>query len=416
MTKKKKNKLLDNRILWIVLSLLASLVIWMYLNGTQQEEIEIDLRGVEVVFEGADTLQDTREYIIANVDNYSVDVTIRGTRVNIGSLSASDVKAVIDVSGITNTGYNSRTYTLRFPDRVDADAVTLVSSSPSVIGFDVTRMTTKAVPVECVFTGSTAEGYIYDGIEWEPTTVRISGTESQLADVATAYIEIAYMDMDSSRTVDVPYTLVDSEGNPVSTEGLEFDTDTVSVTVNINMTKQVPLTVSANYGAGATEDNTRVTVSPENIMISGDASVVESINYISVATIDTTSFSASFTDEYDIILPEGVENLTGTTTADVTVEVLNLETRSFTVSNINVTGLPEGYSADVITQSLAVTLRGSAADLDSIRTENLSAVADLSEVSQTGDMTVNVRIRVDGFPNTGAIGTYQIAISVSRGG
>lgn len=416
MTKKKKNKLLDNRILWIVLSLLASLVIWIYLNGTQQEEIEIDLRGVEVVFEGADTLQDTREYIIANVDNYSVDVTIRGTRVNIGSLSASDVKAVIDVSGITNTGYNSRTYTLRFPDRVDADAVTLVSSSPSVIGFDVTRMTTKAVPVECVFTGSTAEGYIYDGIEWEPTTVRISGTESQLADVATAYIEIAYMDMDSSRTVDVPYTLVDSEGNPVSTEGLEFDTDTVSVTVNINMTKQVPLTVSANYGAGATEDNTRVTVSPENIMISGDASVVESINYISVATIDTTSFSASFTDEYDIILPEGVENLTGTTTADVTVEVLNLETRSFTVSNINVTGLPEGYSADVITQSLAVTLRGSAADLDSIRTENLSAVADLSEVSQTGDMTVNVRIRVDGFPNTGAIGTYQIAISVSRGG
>lgn len=416
MTKKKKNKMLDNRILWIVLSLLASLVIWMYLNGTQQEEIEIDLRGVEVVFEGADTLQDTREYIIANVDNYSVDVTIRGTRVNIGSLSASDVQAVIDVSGITNTGYNSRTYTLRFPDRVDADAVTLVSSSPSVIGFDVTRMTTKAVPVECVFTGSTAEGYIYDGIEWEPTTVRISGTESQLADVATAYIEIAYMDMDSSRTVDVPYTLVDSEGNPVSTEGLEFDTDTVSVTVNINMTKQVPLTVSASYGAGATEDNTRVTVSPENIMISGDASVVESINYISVATIDTTSFSASFTDEYDIILPEGVENLTGTTTADVTVEVLNLETRSFTVSNINVTGLPEGYSADVITQSLAVTLRGSAADLDSIRTENLSAVADLSEVSQTGDMTVNVRIRVDGFPNTGAIGTYQIAISVSRGG
>ena len=70
----------------------------------------------------------------------------------------------------------------------------------------------------------------------------------------------------------------------------------------------------------------------------------------------------------------------------------------------------------MITQSLAVTLRGSAADLASIRTESLSAVADLSEVSQTGDMTVNVRIRVDGFPNTGAIGTYQIAISVSRGG
>ena len=63
-----------------------------------------------------------------------------------------------------------------------------------------------------------------------------------------------------------------------------------------------------------------------------------------------------------------------------------------------------------------MTIRGSAEDLASIRAENLTAVADLSEISQTGDMTVNVRIRVDGFPNTGAIGTYQIAISVSRGG
>ena len=416
MAKKRRNKLLDNKILWLVVSLVASLLIWMYLTGTQQEEIVVDLSGVEVVFEGEDSLRDTRGYVIANVDSYRVDVTVRGSRLNIGTLSSSDVQAVIDVSGITKTGFNSRTFTLRYQDGVDASAVSLVRSEPSIIGFDVTRMTTKAVPVECVFSGNAAEGYIYDGIECEPTSVRISGTESALENVASAYVEIAYEGMDSSRTVDVPYTLRDSEGNEVSMEGLELETDTVSVTVNINMTKEVPLTVSANYGAGATEDNTRITVNPESIMISGDSSVVDAINSISIATIDTTSFSASVTDEYDIILPDGVTNLTGTTSADVTVEVLGLETRSFTVNNISYTGLPEGYTAEVITQSLPVTLRGSAADLDAIRAENLTAVADLSEVSHTGDMTVTVRIRVDGFPNTGAIGSYQIAISVSRGG
>ena len=62
-----------------------------------------------------------------------------------------------------------------------------------------------------------------------------------------------------------------------------------------------------------------------------------------------------------------MENLTGTTTAEVTVEVLNMETQSFTVSNISYSGLPEGYSAEVITQSLPVTIRGSAEDLASIR-------------------------------------------------
>lgn len=87
--------------------------------------------------------------------------------------------------------------------------------------------------------------------------MRISGTESALENVASAYVEIAYEGMDSSRTVDVPYTLRDAEGNEVSMEGLELETDTVSVTVNINMTKEVPLTVSANYGAGATVRTTR---------------------------------------------------------------------------------------------------------------------------------------------------------------
>ena len=43
MTRKRKNKLLDNRIFWLVVSLIASLLIWMYLTGTQQEEIEVEL-------------------------------------------------------------------------------------------------------------------------------------------------------------------------------------------------------------------------------------------------------------------------------------------------------------------------------------------------------------------------------------
>ena len=80
MAKKRRNKLLDNKILWLVVSLVASLLIWMYLTGTQQEEIVVDLSGVEVVFEGEDSLRDTRGYVIANVDSYRVDVTVRGSR------------------------------------------------------------------------------------------------------------------------------------------------------------------------------------------------------------------------------------------------------------------------------------------------------------------------------------------------
>ena len=50
MTKKKISKLLNNKIFWAVISLIASLFIWVYMTGTQEEVISRDLNGVEVVF------------------------------------------------------------------------------------------------------------------------------------------------------------------------------------------------------------------------------------------------------------------------------------------------------------------------------------------------------------------------------
>ena len=104
MSKKKKNKLLDSKVLWAVISLLASLFIWVYITGTQEEIITQSFNNVEVQFVGEDTLQATRGYGVNNISAETVSVKISGTRGNIGSLSASDVKAVIDVSLISSTG------------------------------------------------------------------------------------------------------------------------------------------------------------------------------------------------------------------------------------------------------------------------------------------------------------------------
>lgn len=47
MSKKKKNRLLDSKVFWAVISLLASLFIWVYITGTQEEIITKDFSSVE---------------------------------------------------------------------------------------------------------------------------------------------------------------------------------------------------------------------------------------------------------------------------------------------------------------------------------------------------------------------------------
>lgn len=415
MTEKKKSKLFENKIFWAVVSLLAALFIWVYVTGTQEEPIELSFNNVEVVFTGEDTLQASRGYVINNISTETVSVKISGTRRNIGSLSASDIKATIDVSLISQTGTITQYYTLTYPDGVDADAVSIVSSNPSVISFNVTRMSTKQVPVEVQFKGSTAEGYIAGEVEYEPKTITISGPESELEQIDHVYAEIGGDELTMTRTADVPFVLMDKSGNELSSDGFEFDVSTINVTIPISMMKEVSLYVQCIYGAGATEENTSIEIEPSTITISGDTSVVSGINRIDIATIDLTDFALTLQDTYAIPLQNGVENVSGVTKAEVTIEIQGVSTKQFTVTNFNYTGLPDGYYVEeIITQNLEVKVRGAQDVLDQIQSSNLRAVADMSEVTQTGIMYVPVKVELDGFTNAGAVGEYMIAIRIRR--
>lgn len=413
MTNKKKNKLLDSKVFWAVISLIASLFIWVYITGTQEEIITQSFNNVEVMLIGEDTLQATRGYVVTNVSAETVSVKISGTRGNIGTLSASDVKAVIDVSLTSSTGTLTQYYTLTYPDNVNEDAVSLVSSNPQTISFDVTKMSSKSVPVEAKFVGSTAENYIAGEVEFEPKTIKVSGPESMLEKIDHIYAEMGGDDLTMTRTAEIPIVLIDKDGNTMESEGLEFDVPAVTVTIPISMMKEVPLYVQCVYGAGATEENTVISIEPNKIMISGDTEIVSGINRIDLATIDLTDFSLTHQDTYLIPLPNGVENVTGVAQADVKIEITGVDTKVFTVTNISTRNLPSGYTLEEITtQSLEVRIRAPQDVLDQLQPSNLSAVADLSDITQSGDMFVPVRIVVDGFTDAGAVGEYNIGIKV----
>ena len=419
MTKKKVSKLFNNNIFWAIISLLSALCIWVYLTGTQQEIITNSLNGVEVVFSGEEALQSQRGLVITDVSDQTVDVTISGTRLNISGLSVSDVKAVIDVSGYSRATSVSTSYTLVYPDRVDSSEISIVSASTRNISFQLTQMDTEDVLVEVAFTGSVAEGYLLGDVEYEPGTIQVSGPRSVLDTIDHAYAEISLTDLSETRTVDSGFVLYDAEGNEIDQSGLEFNVSTISVTIPVSVIKTVPIVPTFTEGAGATSANTRYTLDVEEITIAGEASVVDAINRIEVGPIDLASFELTSEFELRVVLPNDVENISGIETVKVTVEITGLEVRDYTITNIDYTGLPENYAAELVTHSLTVTLRGSPESLDRISsnntTINLRAVADLSKTTATGTMdTSNVEIFVDGVTDVGAVGTYRLTFNITN--
>ena len=96
MTKKTTiNKIVGSKAFWIIISLLASFLLWTYIMSTEETTIEMTFSNVKVVYQGADDLRATRGLIVTGADADPVSVRPKGTRRVPGNLSSADLSAVI---------------------------------------------------------------------------------------------------------------------------------------------------------------------------------------------------------------------------------------------------------------------------------------------------------------------------------
>ncbi len=407
--------LYNNRIFWMVISLLASLAIWVYITSVDSDEYKQTFRGVRVELVGEETLRESKGLVVTDLDTNSVTVDLMGPRRVIASLDADDIVAQVDVSKLSQAAYTSLQYTLTYPDKTDTGSIQTARKSPETVNFMVSAQTSKTIQVRGSFEGQLGEGYTAEIPVFEPSTITIYGPEAYIRDVSYAWVTFGKDNIESTYTVDTGFTLMNQNGEECSTTGITCSTDVVTATLPLLTKKEVLLSVDLIEGAGATTKNTKVTIEPESVTLAGDSSILDGLNKITIATIDLTDFGRSFTDTYTIPLNDEIRNLTGISEATVTVEIVGLETRNFTVKNFRCTNVADGYEAEIISESITVTLRGPAAQLDQIQPENLQAVADLIDYKgSTGAYMPEVKIYVDGFTDVGAIGENNISIEIRK--
>lgn len=418
MQKPKIKKILDSKLLYFIIALFASFALWLYVSTVDKVTVEQTFSNIPLVFSGADTIRDTRELVVTQVSTNTVSIRVEGQRTVISKLNelADEITAVIDISGITEPVNNRTTFSISFPSEIDPSEVTILSRTPSIIEYYVDKQTSKTIDVEVRFVGSVAEGYIVSQPIVDPLTVRISGPEKVIEQVDHAYIEINREDVDTTLQFSTEYQLIDASGNQVVDDSIVLETETVNVTLPVEASKEVALSVDIVYSPETNSQNTIVTIEPSAITIVGDAELLDGINRISLGQIDLSDIDEYYQDTYSIVLDNGISNQTGTTEATVTVEIRGLETKEFVVTNLSYINLADGYSADIFTRSLTVKLRATADILDDITASNIRAVADLSDYTDTvGDFTVPVRIYISDFSEVGAVGDYSIYVSISEG-
>lgn len=416
--KKSKTSIWDNKVFWAFISIIASVLLWVYVTTTEGTIITKTYDNVQVVFSGEQTLWERDGLIISDVNASSINVRLRGTIRSLSNLNQENITANIDVSKISGKGRYQLAFTMQYPSGTDKNNIDVLSSTPQYIEFSVDKATSRTIEVKGEFAdGTVAEGYVPGTLTFDPQTVTISGPENEVSKVSHAWVRIQREGIDKTLKFDSEYTLVDEDGKELPLGNIRLETPKVSVTLPIKATKEVPLSVDLIPGGGAAVENVKLSFSPETIIISGDAETLEGINKISLGTIDLASFVSTFEEEFPIVLDNDVSNVSGITEAKVTIEVIGFETKKFTVTNTSVINTPAGRTASIITETLDVLLRGTADVMAKVKANNIRAVVDLADIgSNTGVFEVPAKIIIDGFTGVGAVSAgeeYKLYVKIT---
>ena len=411
-------KIYDSKLFWVIVSCVLSFVLWIYVTSVQSDEVRQTFRGVRVEMIGESVLRDSRGLVITDLSTSTVSVELIGPRRVIAAMSPEDIRAQIDVSKLTQSSYASMQYTIAYPNRTDTTSISVSRKVPDTVNFTVSKLNSKSIPVRGSFNGSIADGFTAEMVTFEPSEITVSGPDAYLRDISYAWVSFGSETISSTYSIETGYTLMNSADEEADVSGISCSSDVVKATVPILEMKSLPLTVNLIYGAGANENNTKVSIDPEEITLAGDSAILNAMNNVPIATIDLTSFNSTYTDTYNINFDNSLTNVEGLTEAEVKVEVVGLETKTFTVTNIQCRGVSDGYEADVLSRALTVRLRGTAAQLAAVSESDLVAVADLSNTElATGSNIVSVRIQVDGSFDVGAVGgPYTITVDIRRAG
>ena len=409
--RKTKRTILDSKIFWAIVSLLASILLWVYVTTTQGDVIEQTYEGVSVVFNGEDTLRENEGLVISNVSANTVSVRIRATRRELSKLTSSNIVAYVDGSKFTAAGRYNQSVSIQFPLGSNTGSISVTGTSPKSISFDLEKTSSKSFSVSGKFTGTVAEGFAAQPLKFSPQSITLDGPDSDLDRVAYVWVEVSGDNVSKTIETSAVYKLMDKNGKQLDLPNVTANPQAVTVTVPVTATKEVPLTVNLVEGGGATAQNVKITCVPATITVAGDADTLAGLNKISIGTVDLSSFAETYEDSFKIVLSNGITNVTGITQASVAVQIVGLETRKFTVTNISTVNVPAGRNASVITESADVTLRGTADVLDKIQPNNIRVVADLSELgSTTGVFEPPARVYVDGVTGVGAVGSYTVYV------
>lgn len=425
MERESKLKWSKTKILHIIVSILVACAVWLYVDSyenPQGSETTKVISDIPIEFVGEDTTLADRGLMLLSSSDETITIEVRARRRIIAKLNPDKIRVQVDLKEITTTGTHSVSTRIIYPSGYKITSgefsqnISVVNNSAYSVTLEIGELYSRNVDIRCALEGNVAEGYIAGELQFEPGTLEIRGPQELVDQVAYAKVTMKVDNATSSVTQTLDYQLYDKDDNLIEeTRELRATSDKIQVTLPVNVEKELSLQMNFIEAPGASAKNLIYTITPASITVSGAAEQLNGVRSLTLDDFELENFSTPTTYNYVIPIPEGCENLSGTTRATLTIRYRDMTTSLVDATNFVCENVPEGKTVTILTTQLPVIVRGTTADVATVTSENVTVIADLTDVSDaSGSYTVPAKVQIDSDGDVGVRGTYQVRVTISE--
>ena len=410
---------------YVLLSILVAAALWIFVDEHDQRTVTKEFRDIPITYvDPYDSLSERGLMLVrgeGSGTSETIDLTLKGTRRLISSLTEEDITVTVDISGVDRTGKQSRDRTITYSENRFKNGIQVEKSSLPRVIVNISEFNRRTVDVRCEVIGNVADGYSAGEVQLSQTEVELRGLSEDIDPVS--YVKVSFdIGKDAVETVskELTFQYYDRNGNLIENGDIHATVSTIQARLPVYVTKELKLVVNYTEAPGARRANTNWGLTPETITVSGDASTLKNVNSIVLGEIDLLELvrnpNTSYEASYPIIIPDGCKNLSGVTRATLRVKFEDIATTEVYANTFDYANLPEGKTVRILTEELPVAFFGTQEDIDSLYSDDIRVVADLSDYTEaSGTYSVPATIQVlDDSLDVGVFGTYQVQVRIQQ--
>lgn len=389
-----------------IVCFIASFCLWLYINNYENPIKTYTVKNVTVQILNQDLLKQDN-FVISPNQSFTVNLTIKGSAVDVYSTKASDFKLAADLSS-----YALKKGDNRIPVKIEKypDNVNVVQTDSLWVDVNLDEYAQKTVAVRPNIQGKPQVGRYSAEATINPRNVTVSGPAKNVKLVDHAEVNINVSNLSSDAELKVIPQPVDAKGNLIS--DVKVQPGTINVTVPISKAKSVGINVKTS-GVPSSKVSIKSVYSEQNYVdIIGNMSELDGTDSIDTENIDLSKITGDTEIKVKLNVPKNIK-VVGSDTVLVKISTTEGTSTNATSSNLNVNvtsiNLDEKYKAEIKPSSIVVAVSGGT----NVSSDSLKAIVDLNNLKE-GTYTLPVSVTVPNGVNKLSETPDKVSVVISK--